>query len=97
MKSSDLDGLLEKLSSKYAITMAVAQRAKQLESGARHFLEHPGDYTPVTAAIEEITQGKVQVEIAPEEKEETDEALASVESDSESESSETDDKTEDDS
>lgn len=67
MKSSDLDVLLEKLPSKYAMTMAVAQRAKQLEAGARHFLEHGGDYTPITAAIEEIRRGKVRIDILEEE------------------------------
>lgn len=77
-KHADLEELLDKLPSKYAITMAVAQRAKQLEGGARHFLEQADDYTPVTAAIEEIRRGKVRIEIAPED-EEPEEALPPIE------------------
>ena len=74
MKGSDLDSLLEKMPSKYSVTMAVAQRAKQLEGGARCFLDH-GEQTPLTAAIEEIRLGKVAVGYLEADEEEEEEVL----------------------
>ena len=66
MKGSDLEGLLGKLPSKYAIAVAVGQRAKQLELGARPLVD-PGNRPLLTVAIDEIRQDKVKLVILDEE------------------------------
>ena len=73
MKGSDMEGLLDQLSSKYAVTMAVAQRAKQLEGGARCFLEPGEQHTALTAAMEEIRRGKLDFEYREEDEDEDEE------------------------
>jgi DNA-directed RNA polymerase omega subunit len=66
MKGSDLEGLLGKLPSKYAIAVAVGERAKQLELGARPLVD-PGNRPLLTVAIDEIRQDKVKLVILDEE------------------------------
>jgi len=76
-----IDALLEKMPSKYAITMAVAERAKQLEGTKRALSEYHGQ-KPLTAAIADITQDKVVIEVreADEEPEEEIVGLPEIES-----------------
>jgi DNA-directed RNA polymerase subunit K/omega len=71
---SDLERLLKKLPSKYAVTVAVAERARQLESGSRGWAT-AAHAPPLRTAIEEIIDERVQVEIR-EEADEEEEAAA---------------------
>jgi DNA-directed RNA polymerase subunit omega len=55
----DLDALLERVGSKYAMVILAARRARQLVNGAPPLVETP--YTkPVSIALEELRAGKLE-------------------------------------
>jgi DNA-directed RNA polymerase subunit omega len=56
-----LEVLLERVSNKYALVIAVAKRARQLKEGHLPMVDVPST-NPVTVALEEIAAGKVRVE-----------------------------------
>ncbi|HIE50605.1 MAG TPA: DNA-directed RNA polymerase subunit omega [Armatimonadetes bacterium] len=68
-KLSEFD-LIEQVGSKYALVVAVANRARQLNQGATPLVETKSD-NPVAIALEEIAAGKLKVEFEQENEEET--------------------------
>lgn len=56
-----IDVLREKVDSRYALVVAAAKRARQLLDGA-HPLVHAESDKPVTVALWEIGEGKLELE-----------------------------------
>ncbi len=55
----DLDALLERVGSKYAMVILAARRARQLVNGAQPLVETQAG-KPVTIALEELRAGKLE-------------------------------------
>lgn len=53
-----IDHLLSKVDTKYSLVVATAKRARSLKQGAELFVKSKSG-KPVTQALEEISQGKV--------------------------------------
>ncbi len=62
MRGTPLEKLLEKIPSKYAVTVAVSKRAEQLSHRTGDILR-TDDRHPITVAMEEIGEGRVRIRI----------------------------------
>lgn len=64
MRQPSLDVLMKKTDSKYALVVAVAKRARMLTAGSDTLLEEEESeiFKPVSVALEEVAEGKVEIE-----------------------------------
>lgn len=58
MIEPSLNSLMKKVDSKYTLVVAAAKRARQLATGAKQLVADESD-KPVTVAIHEIEEGKI--------------------------------------
>ena len=56
----ELDEILEKVDCRYSLVVGIAKRSRELVDGDEPLADEP-DKNPVTEAIKEINEGKVQV------------------------------------
>ena len=56
----DLDGLLDKVDSKFSLVNVVTKRAKQLNNGAPPLTDRVNLNKPVSTAFNEVEAGKIQ-------------------------------------
>jgi len=61
VKGPTISELEAKVPSKFSLVVAAAKRARQLNAGARPLVECESKH-PLTIALYEIAQGKIQVE-----------------------------------
>lgn len=59
MIEPSLNSLMKKVDSKYTLVVAAAKRARQLATGAKQLVADESD-KPVTVAIHEIEEGKIE-------------------------------------
>jgi len=63
MRQPSIDKLTERLDSKYGLVVAAAKRARELTSGGKPASSIPVDIKkPVSIALEEIVQGKLEID-----------------------------------
>lgn len=64
MYQPSIDKLLERMDSKYGLVVATAKRAREITDGAKPVCEDmPKDMKkPVSIAIEEIVEGKLEID-----------------------------------
>lgn len=67
----NLDDVLQRVESKFALITIVAKRAKQLVSGSRPLVDTPHN-KPVSVALDEIAADKVKYHKIPDKDEELD-------------------------
>ncbi|MDR1206314.1 MAG: DNA-directed RNA polymerase subunit omega [Peptococcaceae bacterium] len=65
MKQPPIDTLMEKLDSKYALVVAAAKRARILTGGKESLIKNlpPDVRKPVSVALEEIMEDKIDIEM----------------------------------
>ena len=56
----DLDGLLAHVDSKFSLVNVVTKRAKQLNNGAPPLTDSVNPNKPVSIALDEIAEGKIE-------------------------------------
>ncbi|HWI55230.1 MAG TPA: DNA-directed RNA polymerase subunit omega [Desulfobacteria bacterium] len=61
MKQPSLDALMSHVDSKYTLVVAAAKRARELTEGS-HKLVESESYKPVTIALQEIAENKINYE-----------------------------------
>ena len=59
-----IDELLQQVNSKYTLVIAAAKRGRQLRDGARPAIESDSR-KEVTVALNEINEGKIEIELPP--------------------------------
>jgi DNA-directed RNA polymerase subunit omega len=59
MIEPSLSSLMKRVDSKYTLVVAAAKRARQLATGAKQLVADESD-KPVTVAIHEIEEGKIE-------------------------------------
>ena len=63
MRQPSIDKLTERLDSKYGLVVAAAKRARELTNGGKPTTDLPQDIRkPVSIALEEIVQGKLDID-----------------------------------
>ncbi|MBI4778677.1 DNA-directed RNA polymerase subunit omega [Candidatus Desantisbacteria bacterium] len=55
-----LDGLFDKAPDRYKLSIAISQRALQIQQGSRPLIETK-EKNPIAIALEEVAQGKVVI------------------------------------
>jgi DNA-directed RNA polymerase subunit omega len=65
MKQPQIDTLMEKMNSKYALVVAAAKRARVLTGGDESLIKNlpPDVRKPVSVALEEIMEDKINIEM----------------------------------
>ena len=63
MRQPSIDKLTDRLDSKYGLVVATAKRARELTNGGRPAIDVAGDIKkPVSIALEEIANGKLDID-----------------------------------
>lgn len=56
-----IDKLISKAESKYALSVLIAKRAKEISVSRKEFFSENRDHTPISVAAKEFEQGKISL------------------------------------